>query len=224
MANLDQNPLWDSMKSGDPDKTKNSVMGPSYSYADNIQGPASMGVSSNGSISQIGTNTGAIINYVKYMISGPALGNQFFVNTGGTCVASDKSVQPRYNYINNVSSGADVLPQAMKQDLGGIASDFNGLIPGMLEDLEGLNPLHLMGALAADSEPSCDCYTCQTTGGPQSYFLTPELSPDFDSTLCTKVDPSVCSKSTEGFVDGSSLLLVGLVIVGIFIAVKYSRK
>lgn len=223
MANLDKNPLWDSMKSGSTGATQ-SIMGPSYSYADNIQGPASMGVSSNGSISQIGTNTGAIINYVKYMISGPALGNQFFVNTGGTCVASDKSVQPRYNYINNVSNGADVLPAAMKQDLGGIASDFDGLIPGMLQDVEGLNPLYLMGALAADSEPSCDCYTCQTTGGPQSYFLTPELSPDFDPALCTKVDPSVCAKSSEGFVDGSSLFFVGLVVVSIFIAVKYSRK
>ena len=46
-------------------------MGPSYSYADNIQGPAAMGVSSKGTFSQIGTNTGAITNYIKYMISGP---------------------------------------------------------------------------------------------------------------------------------------------------------
>jgi len=135
MANLDKNPLWDSMKSKDP-STSQSLMGPSYSYADNIQGPSSMGVGSNGSISQIGTNTGAIINYVKYMISGPALGNQFFVNTGGTCTAPDKSVQSRYNYINNVANGADALPASMKQDLGGIASDFDGLLPGMLTDLE----------------------------------------------------------------------------------------
>jgi hypothetical protein len=221
MANLDQNPLWDSMKNKDP-STSQSLMGPSYSYADNIQGPASMGVGSQGSISQVGTNTGAIINYVKYMISGPALGNQFFVNTGGTCNAPDKSVQPRYNYINNVSNGADVLPTAMKQDLGGIASDFDGLIPGMLQDLEGLNPLHLMGALAADSEPSCECYTCQTTGGPQSYFLNVDLTPDFDSSLCTKVDPSVCIKSTESFVssDGSSLIIIGILFVGILIAFK----
>jgi len=221
MANLDQNPLWDSMQKKDPSASQ-SLMGPSYSYADNIQGPASMGVGSNGSISQIGTNTGAIINYVKYMISGPALGNQFFVNTGGTCTAPDKSVQPRYNYINNVSNGADVLPTAMKADLGGIASDFDGLIPGMLQDLEGLNPLYLMGALAADSEPSCDCYTCQTTGGPQSYFLNVDLTPDFDPALCTKVDPSLCVKSTESFIssDGTSLLIIGFLFVAILIAWK----
>ena len=85
---------------------------------------------------------------MKYMISGPALGNQYFVNTGGSCVVSDKSVQPRYNYINNVSSGAGVLPESMKKDLGGIASNFDGLIPGMLEDVEGLNPVHLFSSLA----------------------------------------------------------------------------
>jgi len=217
MANLDKNPLWNNLSN-----SSTNVMGPSYSYADNIQGPSSMGVSSNGTISQIGTNTGAITNYIKYMISGPALGNRFFVNTGGTCKASDNSVQPRYNYINNVSSGVNVLPDAMKQDLSGIASDFNGLIPGMLEDVEGLNPIHLMGSLAADSEPTCDCYTCDTTGGPQSYFLNTDLSPDFDSGLCQKVDPSVCIKTSEGFIssDGSSLLLIGLLFVGILIALK----
>jgi len=219
MANLDKNPLWDSMKSKDPSASQ-SLMGPSYSYADNIQGPSSMGVGSNGSISQIGTNTGAIINYVKYMISGPALGNQFFVNTGGTCIAPDKSVQPRYNYINNISNGADVLPRAMKQDLAGIASDFDGLIPGMLQDVEGLNPLYLMGALAADSEPTCECYTCNTTGGQQSYFLNTDLTPDFDPALCTKVDPSVCVKTTEGFSEISGFLIFGGILIGILIALK----
>ena len=63
MANLDKNPLWNNLSN-----SSTNVMGPSYSYADNIQGPSSMGVSSNGTISQIGTNTGAITNYIKYMI------------------------------------------------------------------------------------------------------------------------------------------------------------
>jgi hypothetical protein len=222
MANLGQNPLWDDMKSGNKNTTE-SVMGPSYSYADNIQGPAAMGVSSKGTFSQIGTNTGAITNYIKYMISGPALGNQFFVNTGGTCTAPDQSVQTRSNYINNVANGANALPAAMKQDLGGIASNFDGLLPGMLEDLEGLNPLHLIGSLAADSEPSCECYTCQTSGGPQSKFLNVDMTPDFDPELCQKVDTSVCVKSTEGFTDGTPIIF-GLIFVGILIALNYQRK
>jgi len=93
----------------------------------------------------------------------------------------------------------------------------------MLQDIEGLNPLYLLGSLAADSEPTCECYTCQTTGGSQSYFLNVGLTPDFDSSLCTKVDPSVCAKTTENFTDGN-LLIVGLVILSIFIGYKYSSK
>jgi hypothetical protein len=162
------------MQSGSDVTTE--VMGPSYSYADNIQGPSAMGVGSRGTISQLTTNTGAIIDYVKYMISGPALGNQYFVNTGGSCTAPDKSTQSRYNWINNISSGTEALPDALKNDLGGIASDFNGLIPGILEDTEGLNPAHLLGALAADSTPTCECYTCPVSGGTESRFLNKGLT------------------------------------------------
>jgi hypothetical protein len=218
MANLGQNSLWSDMSTGSSNVTT-AVMGPSYSYADNIQGPASMGVGSRGTFSQIGTNTAAITNYVKYMISGPSLGNQFFVNTGGTCTDSSQTVQSRFNYINNVTNGADLLPAAMKEDLGGIASNFDGLLPGMLQDLEGLNPLYLMGAIAADSEPTCDCYTCVTSGGTESHFLNVDLTPDFDPELCTKVDNSVCGKTTEGFSDYDTYL--GIAALVILIALIY---
>lgn len=195
---LDKNPIWSKAD-------KSDVMGPSYSYADNIQGPSSKGVGSDGSFSQVFTNTGAIMDYVKYMISGPALGNQYFVNTGGVCNAPDGTTQPRYNYINNIANGDDLLPDSMKQDLSGIASDFNGLIPGILGDIEGLNPVHLFSALEADSTPSCECYTCQTSSETQSQFMTTSLSPDYDPNLCQKVDPSVCKKQgKESFTVGDS--------------------
>lgn len=215
MANIDQNPIWGQVAAG-PGAATESVMGPSYSYAENIRGPAAMGVGNRGTFGQIGTNTGAIFNYVKYMISGPAMGNQYFVNTGGSCTASDKSVQPRYNYINNIASGADVLPAAMKQDLGGIASNFDGLIPGMLEDVEGLNPVHLFGALAADSTPSCECYTCPTSGGDESRFMNKDLTPDFGGSKCRVDDISKCIRTTEGFANQSELVLPGVLVVALF--------
>jgi hypothetical protein len=216
------NPIWDSI-SASPSNATESVMGPSYSYAENIQGPSAMGVGSNGTMSQLSTNTGAIFQYMKYMISGPALGNQYFVNTGGSCKASDSSVQPRYNYINNVASGADVLPESMKADLGGIASDFNGLLPGMLEDTENLNPVHLFTSLAADSTPTCECYTCPTSGGDQSRFLNKDLTADFSGSACVQVDNSKCIQTTEGFgnqtdATNSILLFGGLAVLAILIA------
>ena len=212
---MDKNSLWSNLEAG-PSNVSTDVMGPSYSYADNIQGPSSMGVGSDGTFSQVGRNTGAVINYVKYMVSGPALGNQYFVNTGGVCKAPDTSIQPRYNYINNISSGAATVPLAMRQDLSGITSDFNGLLPGMLEDVEGLNPVSLFSALAADSTPPCECYTCPTSGGNKSYFLSTTLSPDYDPAVCTKADVSACTKSTEGFTESSSAL-VPIVAAGLLV-------
>ena len=214
------NPIWAKLESG-PENVSDEVMGPSYSYADHIQGPASMGVGSNGSISQLSTNTGAVLQYVKYMIGGPALGNQYFVNTGGSCTAPDNSTQSRYNYINNVSSGADLLPETMKQDLGGLTSDFNGLIPGMLEDIEGLNPVSLLSSLAADSTPTCECYTCPSSapGGTESRFLNTKLSPDYDPDLCKQDDISKCIPSTEGFSNQNAYLPV-IIAIGLLFAIQ----
>lgn len=222
MASTDQNPIWDQVAAG-PSAVGDSIMGPSYSYAENIKGPAALGVGSRGTISQLSTNTGAIFQYVKYMISGPALGNQYFVNTGGSCTASDKSTQPRYSYINNVSSGAGVLPETMKKDLGSVASNFDGLLPGMLEDVEGLNPVHLFSSLAADSTPACECYTCPTSGGEESRFMNKDLTPDFVTSACKVDDISKCIKTKEGFTDmsGSAYpILIGIGLLAILIACK----
>lgn len=198
MADLGSNPMWGKMSKNQD--TKNDILGPDYSYADNIQGPSSMGVGSDGSFSQLGTNADAITYYVKALITGdPPLGNQFFVNTGGTCLAPDGQTRPRYNYINNMSSGAAAVPSAMSE----IGSDFNGLIPGVVDDIEGLDPLYLFSAMAADSTPACLCYKCDVTSGSPYQWLTSSLSPDFSSSQCTQVDSSYCpangGSTTESF-------------------------
>jgi len=165
-----------------------------------------MGVGSDGSFSQLGTNADAITYYVKALITGdPPLGNQFFVNTGGTCLAPDGQVRSRYNYINNMSSGAAALPAAMSE----IGSDFNGLIPGVVDDIEGLDPLYLFSAMAADSTPACLCYKCNVTSGSPYQWLTSSLSPDFSSDQCTQVDSSFCPppSSTESFTNYSSSMI-----------------
>jgi len=192
------NSVWSSVAGG----TGTSVMGPSYSYVDNIQSPSALGVGSDGSMSQVARNIDGITTYVQYLISGPAMGNRFFVKTGGTCTAPDGSSQSRSNYVNNVTDAAEALPESMRRDLGGLASDFNGLIPGMIQDVEGLNPVSLFNSLSADSVPTCECYSCPVTSGLSNGFLNTTLSPDYDPDLCQKVDPSVC-KNVESFEDDS---------------------
>lgn len=214
MADLGSNSLWSSLSGG---TASQEIMGPSYSYVDNIQSPSSLGIGSDGSISQIARNTEGIVTYMKNLISGPALGNRFFINTGGSCIAPDGSTQSRYNYINNVTDAAEALPESMRKDLGGIASDFNGLIPGMIEDIGGLDPTTLFNSLSADSTPTCECYTCPVSSGIGSAFLNTTLSPDYNPDLCQKADPSVCKAGKEGFENNSTnfpvFIALGLLLI-----------
>ena len=207
------NSVWSSVAGG----TGTSIMGPSYSYVDNIQSPSALGVGSDGSMSQIARNIGGIVTYVQYLISGPAMGNRFFLKTGGTCTAPDGSSQSRSNYVNNVTDAAEALPESMRRDLGGLASDFNGLIPGMIQDVEGLNPVSLFNSLSADSVPTCECYSCPVSSGVSNGFLNTTLSPDYDPDLCQKVDPSVC-KNVESFEDDSATPII--VAVGILLLLQ----
>jgi hypothetical protein len=197
MADLGSNSLWSDIENG-ASNVQTDLLGPSYSYADSITGPSSLGVGSNGSFGQLGTNANAISYYTQALITGnPPLGNQFFVNTGGMCTAPNGSLQPRYNYINNMSTGAGALPPAISE----LGSDFNGLIPGVVDDIEGLNPLHLFSALVADANPPCVCMSCPTSSGTVAKFLTTTLSPDVASSQCQQVDPSQCASVPESFMN-----------------------
>lgn len=214
MADLGLNPLWGNI-SGGTNNVSTDILGPAYSYSDNIPGPSSKGVGSNGSFSQIFTNLNAATDYVKIMITGdPPLGNAFYVNTGGTCTAPDGSTQSRYNFINNLSSGSNLVPQGLN-DLSFITSDLNGLIPGIVGDIEGLDPLYLFNALTADGNPPCQCYKCNVTTGSQYQFLTPSLSPDFDTNSCTQVDASLCKSSKESFTNSNSMSAVPTIVAAV---------
>jgi len=195
MADAGKNSLWADIESG-ASTLETDIVGPSYSYADNIPTTDSLGVGSDGTFSQLGTNAEAIGTYVGTLVdSSTPLGNSFFVNTGGTCTSKDGSLQSRYNYVNNVS---------------------NSLLGGILGDIEGLDPLYIFHAITADSSPPCDCYQCPTTTGSQYQYLTPELSPDMANS-CTPVDPSNCIKESFANKKSDSWIPVAIALVSIFI-------
>lgn len=228
MANLGSNPLWKQIEEN-PENAETYILGPSYSYSGNVPGPSSLGVGSSGSISQLTSNFNAAIEYVKVLITGdPPLGNQYYINTGGTCVAPDGSTQPRSNYINNMSTGSDLVPSSLN-DLSFITSDLNGLLPGAVGDIEGLDPLYLFNSLTASGTPSCACYKCAVTTGSPYAFLTTSLSPDFDPNLCSEVDPSNCTapppSTPESFQNrGSSTALPTIVALGALLLLTFSGK
>lgn len=179
MANLGLNSLWGDVKNKNP-AAETAVVGPSYSYSDNIGDPESLGVGPEGSFNQLGTNLGAVGTYVNTLVGSRKMGDQYMVNTGGTCTAPDGSIQARFNYINNLSKG---------------------LVFGVINDIGGLNPMYLMNSITASASPACSCYECEVTSGSAFNWLTPDLSPDFDKKKCKVVDSSKCPrvKITETF-------------------------
>jgi hypothetical protein len=186
MGDLGNNPAWSNLE-----QASTSMIGPDYSYSSHVPSPSSLGVGSNGTFRQIYTNSAAASTYIKGLISGdPPLGNRFFINTAGTCTAPDGSVQPRYNYINNIPGGG--TSAGGTKDLPFLSNDMRGLIPGIVEDISGLNPYYLFNAMREDASPPCECYTCEVTSGGASYFLTTSLSPDYNPAFCKKADTSVC--------------------------------
>jgi hypothetical protein len=203
MADLGLNSLWSDLSNG-ASNVSTDLMGPAYSYADKIPQPGQLGVGSSPTFSQLGTNTSAVGTYVGTMISGGPPGNQFFVNTGGTCTAPDGSLQARHNYINNVASG---------------------LIPGVVADIGGLNPMYLLNSLTTDSSPSCACYQCPVSSGGGFKFLTPSLSPDFNPNVCRVVDSANCPRvvTTERFTDSGtvfSFIIASVAVGAIFLLRK----
>ena len=177
MSNIFQEVLTDATS------VEQNLLGPSYPYWQNINAPSSIGMSSDGTLSQLGTNIGGIIDYVEVLVSGQGaasstgqpLGNKFFLQTGAQCndVSTGQEVD-RYIYINNVPSGN--IP-FISSGMGTDFSDFRGLIPGTMGNLNVLNPYTIMQSFMSGSTPNCQELTMQTidvnnTQGTQTQFVT----------------------------------------------------
>ena len=135
-----------------------------YPYHKYIRPPSDLGVSSDGNLTALGNDVKAIISYVGVLNSGRSdaqtvspLGNKYFMNTGATCTAPDGSTQPRFVYINNIPDGAVPL---ISSATGVNLTEFEGLVPGVLEDLSYINPLKLFTAFSKDTQ--CQQITMDT--------------------------------------------------------------
>ena len=145
----------------DANAVQNDLLGPTYPYYKNINSPSTLGMSSNGSLSALGKDVDGLIGYVELLVEGTGdasktgqpLGNKFFLKTGAKCLDSKNKEQDRYIYINNVPSGN--IP-FISQGMGENFTEFRGLIPGMMTDLNTLNPYSIMQAFLAGSTPKCE--------------------------------------------------------------------
>lgn len=144
------------------------LLGPSYPYYKNIKSPKDIGMSKDGSISALAKDIDGLISYVEVLVTGPSkasvpggpLGNKFFLQTAAKCVDSKSNQEvDRYIYVDNVPEGN--IP-FISQGLGVNFSEFKGLIPGVMGNLNVLNPYGLLQSFMSGSKPPCQQITMQT--------------------------------------------------------------
>ena len=143
---------------------------PAFSYSEIIVDPSALGSSPDAK--NLTKNMSALTSYTDLLITsdssananpGHALGDQYFLKTSATCMLDGKSV-PRYIYINHQPVSHNKKFVTTKKDM-----KFNGLIPGIVDDIFKLNPFKIFGAFAENDTPDCSQATLSTTA---------EFSPD----------------------------------------------
>jgi hypothetical protein len=147
---------------------KEKLLGPSYDYVGNIRLPSEMGMSSKGDLRTLGKDIEGLAAYLQLLVSGggPAskargpMGNKFFLETGARCLArqnddgspSEPREVSRDIYINNIPQGHIPLISA---GVGANFTEFRGLVPGVLENLNAFNPISMFTALTGGMTPDC---------------------------------------------------------------------
>ena len=143
-----------------------------YPYTSFIKSPEDMGGGTKGDYDTLEKDIKALGKYGDLLLSGyPStytgsasttggpLGNAYVVETGGDCTASNGDTKSRYVYINNIPTGKGVM---------GLFVGDEGLVPGIIEDLEYIDPSSLFGAFESGT-PSCtqvSMYTRDNTNTP----------------------------------------------------------
>ena len=203
----------------DVKKVEEKLLGPSYPYWKNIKDPTQIGMSDNGSLSTLGKDIDGLVNYVELLVTGSGnasvtgrpLGNKFFLKTGGKCVDTITGEDvDRYIYINNVPQGN--IP-FISSGMGKNFSDFKGLIPGVVSDLNVLNPFAIMQSFLSGSKPPCQAITMQTIDvnnipSMETHFVTTTDIKNTDPcSFPNRINPvngKVCSEAFQPMVTASS--------------------
>ena len=162
MSNLFQDVLKD------VNGVQQRLLGPDYPYYKYIRTPKEIGMSSAGNLNALGNDIKGLVAYTQILVDGKGqasatgrpLGNKFFLQTGAKCkdINSKKNVD-RYIYIDNVPAGN--IP-FISSGMGVNFSDFKGLIPGAMSDLNYFNPFKIMQAFLTGGTPDCQNLTMET--------------------------------------------------------------
>ena len=153
---------YDSGK-GDPKGLEDALLGPySYTYYDKIKSPHAMQMSTDGNFDALTNDVAGLIGYVKVLAYGKSeastskgpLGNKYFLQTSAKCYDKNNKKQDRYIYLNNIPDGKfNLFPN--DPDMAISDSEYEGLVPGVMEDVLRMNPMLLFQAFVTGSKPKC---------------------------------------------------------------------
>jgi hypothetical protein len=233
------------------------LLGPTYPYYKNIKAPSDIGMSDKGTIQQMAKNVEGLIEYVELLVTGDSkasatgkpLGNKFFLKTGGKCAAIDSCSDPndastcekvdRYIYVDNVPEGN--IP-FISSGLGVNFSEFKGLIPGAMGNLNVLNPFAILRAFLSGSNPPCQNITMQTittnnVRSSEAHYVTLADITNMDPCIFPdKKNPATGQKCKETFKTNgepeilmpadplAQLYFASLGVVGLFILYRIMEK
>jgi hypothetical protein len=229
------------------------LLGPTYPYYKNIKMPDQIGMSDKGTIQQMSKNIDGLIQYVELLVSGKSkasatgspLGNKFFLKTGAKCKATNKCDDKndlstceevdRYIYIDNVPAGN--IP-FISSGLGVNFSEFKGLIPGAMGNLNVLNPFAIMRSFLSGSTPPCQEITMQTINSnnvksSETHYVTlADISNIDPCAFPDKKNPITKQKCRETFENITSLpdepmtqlYFASLSVIGLYILYRIMEK
>ena len=155
--------------SNNANKVEEQLLGPDYPYWKKINSPSQIGMSSSGSISALAKDVSGLVAYVELLVTGRGkanktgspLGDRFFLKTGALCTDEKTNEKvTRYIYVNNIPVGN--IP-FISSGLDMNFSEFEGLIPGTLSDMNALNPFAIFSAFTSGTDPKCRALTMETT-------------------------------------------------------------
>ena len=207
-------------------------------------------MSDKGDLQTMGNDINGLIQYVEVLVTGKGasstggpLGNKFFLQTGGKCMDIDsKKPVDRFIYVNNVPQGNVPF---ISSGLGVNFSEFRGLIPGAMSNLNVLNPFGLLQSFLAGSTPPCQEITMQTIDvnnnkSSETHFVTVTDIQNMDpSNFTNGKNPITNSKCSEAFRTGVSadaarvdmpddplaqLYFASLGLVGVYILYRFMEK
>lgn len=163
MANIFQSAM------GNLNQLQQDLLGPDYEYWKQVRSPSEIGMSGDGNLGALSRDVAGLVDYVQVLVAGGGgaskvngpMGNKFFLKTGAKCKDSRTGHKTdRFVYVNNVPDGQ--IP-FISQGLGGMTfSNFEGLVPGALGDLNVLNPFAMFQAFMMGNFPDCQPLTMET--------------------------------------------------------------